>query len=61
MTQEKLWEFVPLSRHFSPMAQFLDDAAKPGGLPSYTFIEPNMLCSEKYGPENDMHPAFAIT
>jgi phospholipase C len=61
LIQEKLWEFVPLNRHFFPMAQFLEDAKKPGGLPSYTFIEPNMLCSRKYGPENDMHPAFAMT
>lgn len=61
MTQDKLWEYVPLNRHFFPMAQFLEDAKKPGGLPSYTFIEPNMLCSREYGPENDMHPAFAIT
>lgn len=59
--QEKLWKYVPLGRHFFPMAQFLEDAKKPGGLPAYTFIEPNMLCSQKYGPENDMHPAFAIT
>jgi phospholipase C len=60
LIQEKLWEFVPLNRHFFPMAQFLEDAKKKGGLPSYTFIEPNMLCSRKYGPENDMHPAFAM-
>jgi phospholipase C len=39
--------------------QFLADV-QAGTLPSYTFIEPNMICSEKYGPENDMHPAFAI-
>jgi phospholipase C len=43
------------------MTQFLEDAKQPGGLASYTFIEPNMLCSKKYGPENDMHPAYAIT
>jgi phospholipase C len=61
MIQDKLWEYVPLNRHFFPMAQFWEDAKRPGGLPSYTFIEPNMLCSRKYGPENDMHPAFAIT
>lgn len=61
MIQEKLWEFVPLNRHFFHMDQFIADAKKPGGLPSYTFIEPNMLCSRKYGPENDMHPAFAVT
>jgi phospholipase C len=61
LCQEKLWEFVPLGKHFFPMTQFLEDAKKPNGLPSYTFIEPNMFCSSKYGPENDMHPAFAIT
>jgi phospholipase C len=60
VTQERLWEYLPLD-HFFPFKQFLDDAKKPGGLPPYTFIEPNMLCSRKYGPENDMHPAFAIT
>lgn len=43
------------------MEQFLEDAKKPNGLPRYTFIEPNMMCSQKYGPENDMHSAFAIT
>jgi phospholipase C len=59
--QENLWEFVPLGRHFFPMDQFLRDAQRPNGLPAYTFIEPNMMCSSKYGPENDMHPAFAIT
>lgn len=61
LIQEKLWEFVPLGKHFFPMDQFVEDAGRPGGLPAYTFIEPNMLCSGKYGPENDMHPAFAIT
>jgi phospholipase C len=58
--QKELWQYVPLDRHFFPFAQFCEDAAN-GNLPSYTFIEPNMLCSRKYGPENDMHPAFAIT
>jgi phospholipase C len=61
LIQEKLWEFVPLGRHFFPMEQFLEDAKRANGLPAYTFIEPNMMCSAKYGPENDMHPAFAIT
>jgi phospholipase C len=56
-----LWEFVPLNRHFFPMKQFLEDAKQEGGLPAYTFIEPNMLCSKEYGPENDMHPAYAMT
>jgi phospholipase C len=61
LIQEKLWEFVPLGRHFFPMERFLEHAKRPSGLPAYTFIEPNMMCSGKYGPENDMHPAFAIT
>ena len=61
LIQDRLWEFVPLDRYFFPFEQFLEDAKKPGGLPAYTFIEPNMLCSRKYGPENHMHPAFAIT
>lgn len=61
MIQDKLWEFVPLGQHFFEFDQFLEDAKKPGGLPSYSFIEPSMLCSRKYGPETDMHPAFAIT
>lgn len=60
LIQERLWEFVPLNRHFFPMKQFLEDAKQPGGLPAYTFIEPNMLCSREYGPENDYHPAYAI-
>ena len=59
--QERLWEFAPLGNRFFPMTQFLEDAKQPGGLPSYTFIEPNMMCSKKYGPENDMHPAYAVT
>ena len=61
LTQERLWEFVPLGQHFFPMKQFLEDVTKEGGLPAYTFIEPNMLCSQEYGPENDYHPAYAVT
>lgn len=61
ITQEKLWKFAPFGDHFFHMTKFLEDAKKPGGLPGYTFIEPNMMCSEKYGPENDMHPAYAVT
>jgi phospholipase C len=60
MIQKELWQYVPLDSHLFPFAQFCEDAAN-GKLPAYTFIEPNMLCSRKYGPENDMHPAFAIT
>lgn len=61
LIQEKLWKYVPLGKHFFPMEQFLKDAQQSNGLPSYSFIEPNMMCSKKYGPENDMHPAYAIT
>lgn len=72
--QRHLWEFLvsPESRRFFPLQsgdysshpdtqanQFLADV-QAGTLPAYTFIEPNMICSEKYGPENDMHPAFAV-
>jgi phospholipase C len=61
LTQERLWEFVPLEKHFFPMEKFLEHAKQPNGLPSYTFIEPNMMCSQDHGPENDMHPAYAVT
>jgi len=72
--QMQLWDFLfsPENPRFFPLQsgdfsthpstqanQFLADV-QAGELPAYTFIEPNMLCSEKYGPENDMHPAFAI-
>ncbi len=72
--QLHLWDFLVSleNRRFFPLQsgdfsshpdtqadQFLADV-KAGQLPAYTFIEPNMICSEKYGPENDMHPAFAV-
>lgn len=72
--QRHLWEFLvsPENRRFFPLQsgdysshpdtqanQFLADV-QAGTLPAYTFIEPNMICSERYGPENDMHPAFAV-
>lgn len=60
MIQDQLWQFVPFDRHFFHMTQFLEDAKREGGLAAYTFIEPNMMCSRKYGPENDMHPAYAV-
>ncbi|HEX8888727.1 MAG TPA: alkaline phosphatase family protein [Pyrinomonadaceae bacterium] len=59
--EEKLREFILFGHHFAEMEQFFEDVQQPGGLPAYTFIEPNMMCSKKYGPENDMHPAYAIT
>jgi phospholipase C len=58
--QEQLWEFAFTGDRFFPYEQFLSDVKTPGALPAYTFIEPNMMCSSKYGPENDMHPAYAI-
>jgi phospholipase C len=72
--QRHLWDFLfsPDKYRFFPLLsgdyssqsdtqanQFLADV-QAGTLPAYTFIEPNMMCSQKYGPENDMHPAFAI-
>lgn len=64
LIQENLWDYA-FSEHFSPyktgdrhktFQQDLDDQT----LPAYSFIEPNLICSDKYGPENDMHPAYAI-
>jgi phospholipase C len=64
--QEKLWEYA-FTDHFAPYSQaglfhehtFLTDIDNQT-LPSYSFIEPNMVCSSKYGAENDMHPAWAV-
>jgi phospholipase C len=46
------------TNRFFPLTQFFADVATPGpgGLPNYSFIEPNYLTSKKYGPENDGHP-----
>jgi phospholipase C len=46
----RLWEHFPT--RFLTTDRFLEDAAE-GNLPTYSFIEPNLL----YG-HNDMHPAF---
>jgi phospholipase C len=54
VTQKKLWEYA-LTAHFAGMDQFRADAAS-GGLPAYSFLEPNFFNSCEYGPENDMHP-----
>ena len=61
LIQDQLRKFVLFGQHFFPFEKFLEDAQRPNGLPAYSFIEPNMMCSSKYGPENDMHPAYAIT
>jgi phospholipase C len=55
LTQSKLWDDA-LSDHFSHLHEFLDAAAKPGGLPEYSFIEPIYIDSLLWGAENDMHP-----
>ena len=46
------------TNRFFRLQQFFSDVATtgPGGLPSYSFIEPNYFSSTKYGPENDGHP-----
>ena len=56
--QMKMWDFL-FSDKITPFSSFLTDV-KSGGLANYTFIEPNMMCSQTHGPENDMHPAYAI-
>lgn len=58
LIQDQLWELAPFDDRISSFRKFKQDA-KEGNLPSYTFIEPNFMCSGKYGPENDMHPAYA--
>lgn len=60
ITQEQLWEFAFTGERFFPYEQFLSDLKTPGALPAYTFLEPNFICSSKYGAENDMHPAYAV-
>jgi phospholipase C len=66
--QDQLAQYAtydPATNRFFPMSQFFADAAAPVNstgtdfLPSYSFIEPNFMCSTTYGPENDEHPAFA--
>ena len=56
LTQTQVWDFALRPGHFEHVTDFLADAAKPGGLPSYSFIEPNYIDSIVHGPENDMHP-----
>ncbi|MDT7542832.1 MAG: phospholipase [Acidobacteriota bacterium] len=62
LIQDRLRKFILSGGdHFSHMDRFYEDVRRPNGLPAYTFIEPNLMCSRKYGPENDMHPAYAVT
>ncbi len=59
LIQKHLWKYVFDTNHFSPYEQFKTDV-ESGNLPAYSFIEPSMLYSKKYGPETDMHPAYAM-
>jgi phospholipase C len=56
LTQEQVWDFALQPGRFEHIKDFLADAQKPGGLPAYSFIEPNYIDSVVHGPENDMHP-----
>jgi phospholipase C len=56
LTQEQVWDLALQPGRFEHIKDFLADAQKPGGLPAYSFIEPNYIDSVVHGPENDMHP-----
>lgn len=56
LTQSQVWDFALQPGYFEHIKDFLADAQKPGGLPAYSFIEPNYFDSIVHGPENDMHP-----
>jgi phospholipase C len=56
LTQRQVWDFALEPGRFVHTKDFLADAQKPGGLPAYSFIEPNYIDSVVHGPENDMHP-----
>lgn len=56
LTQKRISDFVLRPGYFSYLHDFISDAQKPGGLPSYSFIEPNYIDSLVWGAENDMHP-----
>jgi phospholipase C len=56
LTQKRVWDFALQDGYFEHLSDFLADAQKPGGLPAYSFIEPNYIDSIVHGPENDMHP-----
>ena len=56
LTQRQVWDFESHPGHFEHVKDFLADAQKPGGLPAYSFIEPNYIDSVVHGPQNDLHP-----
>jgi phospholipase C len=51
-----VWDYALRPDYFKPVHDFENDTQKPGGLPNYSFIEPNYTDSLRWGPENDMHP-----
>lgn len=56
VTQERMWDYALRPGYFEFLHDFEKDAQKPGGLPHYSFIEPNYMDSLRWGPESDMHP-----
>ena len=56
LTQSQVWDFALQPGRFENIKDFYADAQRPGGLPAYSFIEPNYIDSIVHGPENDMHP-----
>jgi phospholipase C len=56
LTQKQVWDFALRPGYFSYLHDFISAAQKPGGLPAYSFIEPNYIDALVWGPENDMHP-----
>jgi phospholipase C len=58
LTQEPVWRYYVSDRHdhFGHLDSFVSAAQQPGGLPSYSFIEPIYIDSLLWGAENDMHP-----
>jgi phospholipase C len=56
LTQRQIWDLALEPGRFENLKDFYADVGKPGGLPAYSFIEPNYVDSVVHGPENDMHP-----
>jgi phospholipase C len=55
LTQKRLWKYA-LTKHFAHFNDFLAAAARKGGLPNYSFIEPIYFDSMVWGAQTDMHP-----
>lgn len=56
LTQVQVWDLALEPGRFENLEDFYADVQKPGGLPAYSFIEPNYIDSVVHGPESDMHP-----